>query len=141
MHPRNKPILLIEKDITDTNNIRSALEKMEVKSPFIHTNNSEEALTYLKDQSNAKPWLILFGLDSQSKDSLNHLKIIKTDDNLKNIPVVIIAESNHDQRIVISFELGAAGYIVKPQESSGITETIGTIMNYWNLSELPPSRV
>lgn len=138
MHPRNKPILLIENDPKDTNNIRCALDKMGMKSPFVHSNNSEEALTYLNDQSKEKPWLILFGLDSQSMDSLNHLKIIKTDDNLKNIPVVIIAESNKDHRIVKCFELGAAGYIVKPQESSGITETIGTIMDYWNLSELPP---
>ena len=114
---------------------------MEIKGPVIHTNNSEEALTYLNDRSNAKPWLILFGLDSQSNDSLDHLNIIKTDDNLKNIPVVIIAESNQDQRIVKSFELGAAGYIVKPQDSLKTTSTIKTIMDYWNLSELPPSGI
>ena len=141
MHSINKPILLIESDPLDTNNIRCALEEMGVKSPCVHSNNSEEALTYLNNQINVKPWLILFGLDSKNLDGLNYLKIIKTDDNLKKIPVVIIAESYEDNRIAQCFELGAAGYIVKPQDSSKITDTIGTIMNYWNLSELPPTGI
>ena len=141
MHPRNKPILLIEKDPTDTNNIRCALEEIGVKSPFVHSNNSEEALIYLKNQSNAKPWLLLYGLDSQNPNGLNDLKVIKTDDSLKKIPVVIIAESYEDHRIVQCFELGAAGYIIKPQDSSKINGTIGTIMDYWNLSELPPTGI
>ena len=138
MHPRNKPILLIENDPVDINNIRCALEEMGVKSPFIQSNNSEEALNYLKDKSNAKPWLILYGLNSKNTNALNYLKTIKTDENLKHIPIVIIAESHEDHGILKSFELGAAGYIVKPQDSSKFTSTIGTIMNYWNLSELPP---
>jgi two-component system response regulator len=139
MHPINTPILLIENNPTDSNNIRCTLDNMGMKSPFVHSNNSEEALTYLKDQSKSKPWLILYGLDSKSADGLNCLKIIKTDTSLKKIPVVIIAESHEDHRIAQCFELGAAGYIVKPQDSSKITNAIGTIMKYWNLSELPPS--
>lgn len=139
MLPRNKPILLIEGDPIDANNIKCALEAMGVKSPFVHSNNSEEALIYLRNQGNIKPWLILFGLNSQSPDGLNFLQVIKTDDHLRIIPVVVIAESNEDHKIVQGFELGVAGYIVKPQDTSKITNTIGTIMDYWNLSELPPS--
>lgn len=139
MLPRNKPILLIEDDPASTNNIKCALESMGVKSPFVHSNNSEEALIYLRNQRNIKPWLILFGLNAQSSDGLHNLKVIKTDDLLKNIPVVIIADSTEEKKIVQGFELGAAGYIVKPQDSSKITNTIGTIMDYWNLSELPPT--
>lgn len=141
MQPGNKPILLIENDPLYTNNIRFALEEMGVKNPLVHSNNSEEALTYLKDQSNAKPWLILFGLDSHNSDSLNFLQVIKTDNQLKIIPVVIIAESYENQKIIQGFELGIAGYIIKPRNASKIASTIGTIIDYWNLSELPPTGV
>ncbi len=141
MLQRNKPILLIAKDPTDANNIRCALDEIGVKNPLVHLNNSEEALIYLKDQSKIKPWLILFELDSHSSDGLNFLQVIKTDNQLKIIPVVIIAESYENQKIVQGFELGIAGYIIKPQNASKITNAIGTIMDYWNLSELPPMGV
>jgi CheY-like chemotaxis protein len=141
MPQTNKPILLIAKDPTDANNIKFALETVGVKNPLVHSNNGEEALTYLKDQSNVKPWLILFGLESQSSNDLNFLQVIKTDNQLKIIPVVVIAESYENQKIAEGFELGIAGYIIKPQNASKITNTIGTIMDYWNLSELPPAGV
>jgi CheY-like chemotaxis protein len=141
MPQRNKPILLIAKDPTDANNIRFALDAIGVKNPLVHSNNGEEALIYLKNRSNIKPWIILFGLDSHNSDGLNFLQVIKTDNQLKIIPVVIIAESHEDQKIVQGFELGIAGYIIKPQDASKITSAIGTIMDYWNLSELPPTGV
>ena len=134
----NKPILLIEDDPTDTKNIKSALEAMEVKSPLVHFSNSEEALNYLRDQDNKKPWLILLGLNAHNLDGIDFLKAIKSDDHLKMTPVVIIAESHEDQKIVQGFELGVAGYVVKPQDISKVDNTIRTIMDYWTLSELPP---
>lgn len=141
MHTRNRPILLIQEDPTDANNIKCALDEMRAKSPFVHLKDSEEALIYLRNENNIKPWLILYGLDSQNSDGLNVLQVIKKDNQLKIIPVVIIAESHEEQKIIQGFELGIAGYIIKPQDASKITNTIGTIMDYWNLSELPPTEV
>lgn len=141
MMRRNKPILLIEADPVNTNNIKGTIEEMGVKSPFVHSDNNEEALNYLRDQNNTKPWLILFAPNSHGPDGLNFLQTIKTDNDLKIIPVVILAESNKDHMIAEGFELGIAGYIVKPRDSSKITDTIRTIMDYWFLSELPPAKV
>ena len=141
MPQRNKPILLIVKNPTDANNIRFSLDAIGVKNPLVHLNNGEEALIYLKNPSNIKPWLILFGLDSHSSDGLNFLRVIKTDSLLKIIPVIIIAESYENQKIIQGFELGIAGYIIKPRNASKIASTIGTIIDYWNLSELPPTGV
>jgi len=135
---RTEPILLIENDPKNTKNIMSAFEAMEVKSPLVHLNDSKGALNYLRNKNNKKPWLIFLGLNTQSLDGLNFLKIIKSDDNLRIIPIVIIADSDEDRNIVKGFELGIAGYIVKPQDTSKIPNIIRTIMEYWTLSELPP---
>ena len=140
MSLRTNPILLIEDNPTDKNNIESALENMQVKSQLVHSSDSEEALNYLRGQDNKKPWLILLGLNAQSPDGFDFLKAIKSDDNLKIIPIVIVAESHEDQKIVQGFEFGVSGYIVKPKDRSKIDNTIKTIMDYWTLSELPPSR-
>lgn len=136
---RSKPILLIENNAID-NHVQHALEAMNVKSPLVHLNNSQEALAYLEGQDTPKPWLILLRLHTQNPNGLDFLKALKSDTQLKIIPVVIIADSQEEQKISRGFELGIAGYIVKPQNSSKIDNTIKTIMDYWNLSELPPSR-
>lgn len=130
--------MLIENDPASAKNIMCALEATDLKSPLVHSNTGEDALNYLKSQNNKKPWLILLGLNSNGSDGLNLLKIIKIDDRLRIIPVVIIADSSEDQNITQGFELGVAGYVVKPQDISQIPSTIRTIMEYWTLSELPP---
>jgi DNA-binding response OmpR family regulator len=135
---RNKPILLIENDPTYANDILCALEAMEIKSPLVHSNTNEDALNYLKSQNNKKPWLILLGLNTHNSDSLNLLKTLKIDEHLRIIPVVIIADSDEGGNIMQGFELGVAGYVIKPRDTSKIPATIKTIMEYWTLSELPP---
>ena len=101
-------------------------------------NTCEEALVFLNNRNNSPPRLILLGLNEQNSNSLSFLKIIKADDNIKQIPVVIFALSNEQRNVVKSFKLGVAGYIVKSEAFSKLNETIKTIIQYWSLSELPP---
>jgi PleD family two-component response regulator len=134
-----EPILLIEGNASDKKNLTSALEATEVKCPLIHMNTSEEASIYLNNRKNIQPWLIFLGLNEQRLDGFNLLKAIKSNENLKQIPVIVFASSNEQCNVVRSFELGVAGYMVKSREISEMTDTIKTIMQYWTLSELPPA--
>ena len=65
------------------------------------------------------------------------LKIVKTDEALKKIPVVVLTTSSEEEDIVESFKFGVAGYIVKPVDYKKFVEAIRTIDLYWTLSELP----
>ena len=134
----HESILIIEDNLSDIKNTTKALNSMKVKSPLIHISTCEEALVYFSNKNNLLPGLILLGLNEQKSDSLNFLKTIKVDDNLRQIPVVIIAFSNEQRNVVKSFKLGAAGYMVKSEDISKLTETIKIILQYWKLSELPP---
>ena len=135
-----KPILLIENDPAYSKNIICAIKDMNVQYLLVHLNKSEDAFNYLKS-CNKKPWLILLGSNNQNQDSFNLLKIIKSDEKLRIIPLVILADSNKVQNIVQSFELGVAGYIIKSHDASDIADTIRTVLEYWTLSELPPDGV
>jgi len=59
------------------------------------------------------------------------------DDTIKKIPVIILTNSNEKCDRIMSFGLGAAGYIVKSVEYRQFVEDIRIIDHYWTLSELP----
>ena len=133
----SKPILLVEDDREDAMTVSLALKDLKVTNRLIHTVNGEEALEYLRSESNKKPCVILLDLKMPKMDGIEFLKIAKADEGLKKIPVVMLTTSKEEQDVVESFKLGVAGYIVKPADYKKFVEAIRTINLYWTLSELP----
>jgi len=133
----SRPIMLIEDDRVDVMTVKRALKDLNVTNPLIHTLNGEEALEYLRNDSNQKPCVILLDLNMPKMSGLEFLKIIKNEDKLKKVPVVVLTTSKNEQDVIESFQLGVAGYIVKPADYKKFVEAIRTINLYWTLSELP----
>ena len=135
----SKPILLVEDDDLDMMMVESALTNLKVQNQLIMKRDSEEALEFLRDRSHAEPFFILLDWRIPKMNGGEFLSIVKTDDRLKKIPVVILSASNIREDIDRGFELGAAGYIVKSKDHKQSVDTIGAIMEYWTLCEQPPS--
>jgi len=133
----SKPILLAEDDSVDTMTVERALKELKVTNQLICTTNGQEALEYLRDESNKRPCVILLDLNMPKMNGIEFLKIAKADENLKKIPVVVLTTSEEEQDVVESFNLGVAGYIVKPTDYKKFVEAIRAIDLYWTLSELP----
>jgi len=132
-----KPILLVEDDRVDAMTVRRAFKDLKVTNPLVHSVNGEEALDYLRDDSNDRPCVILLDLNMPKMNGTEFLKVVKADSSLKRIPVVMLTTSQEERDIVESFELSVAGYIVKPVDYQKFVEAIRTIELYWTLSELP----
>jgi len=132
-----KPILLVEDDREDAMTVGPALKDLKVTNQLVLTINGEEALEYLKSESNQKPCVILLDLKMPKMDGIEFLKNVKADEGLKKIPVVMLTTSRQEQDVVESFKLGVAGYIVKPADYKKFVEAIRTINLCWTLSELP----
>ncbi|MFH1718553.1 MAG: response regulator [Planctomycetota bacterium] len=135
----SKPILLVEDDTVDVMTVRRALKDLQIVSQLVPAGDGEEALKYLRGNDNAKPRIILLDLNMPKMNGTEFLRIVKADETLKNIPVVVLTTSSSEQDIVRSFELGAAGYMVKSVDYKKFMEIIRAIDLYWNLSELPPN--
>ncbi len=133
----SKPILLIEDDDVDVMTVNRALRDLKVTNQLVSIGDGEEAIEYLRDESTTKPCIILLDLNMPKMDGAEFLKIVKADRALKKIPVVILTTSNSDRDVFESFELGAAGYMVKSVDYEKFVETIGAINQYWTLSMLP----
>ena len=132
-----KPILLVEDDNVDAITVRRSLQDLGAKTLLIRATNGEEALEYLRDNQNDMPYIILLDLNMPKMNGIEFLKIIKADEKLKKIPVIVLTTSREDRDVVESFELSVAGYLIKPVEYKQFLDSIRTLHMYWSLSRLP----
>jgi len=132
-----KPILLVEDDRIDAMTVQRALKDIKVLNEVIIRENGEEALEFLRDGTNQNPAIILLDLNMPKMNGIEFLEAAKTDDAIKRIPVIVLTTSHGEWDRVKSFNLGVAGYMVKPVDYLQFVEVIRVIDLYWTLSELP----
>lgn len=137
MRITNKPILLVEDDQVDTMTVIRALKDIHVTNPLVQQENGEDALNYLRDSNNEKPCIILLDLNMPIMNGVEFLQVLKHDDQLKGIPVVVLTTSEEQQDKVNSFNLGVAGYMAKPVDYRQFVEVMRSIDTYWTISEMP----
>lgn len=133
----SKPILMVEDDQVDAMTVKRALKELHVTNPMVHRENGEEALAHLRDPASEKPCIILLDLNMPLMNGIEFLQVIKQDEVLKRIPVVVLTTSEEQQDKVSSFDLGVAGYMAKPVDYRQFVEVMRSINSYWTISEMP----
>ncbi len=134
-----KPILLLEDDTVDAMTVKRALKDINVTNPLVRTTNGEEGLAYLRDETKAKPCVILLDINMPKMNGIEFLKIVKADDKLRIIPAIVLTTSKDDQDRFKTFQLSIAGFVVKPVDYIKFVEAMKIVNLYWTLSELPNS--
>lgn len=131
------PILLVDDDRTDAMLFKRALADLKITNPLIHLTDCSEALEYLTNQDNKKPWIVITDLNTPQMSGLEFLTTVKAHNTLREIIVIVLSGSGDERDVDESFRLGAAGYMIKPLDYKKLVEIIKTIHAYWTLSELP----
>ncbi|MBF0620448.1 MAG: response regulator [Magnetococcales bacterium] len=132
-----KPILLVEDDQVDAMTVKRSLKKVHVTNNVERAKNGEEALAWLRNPDNERPCIVLLDINMPRMNGIEFLEVVKQDNALKTIPVIILTTSKDEMDRVKSFNLGVAGYMVKPVDYVQFVDVIQTINMYWTLSELP----
>ena len=132
-----KPILLVEDDRVDAMTVKRALSQIDSTSAVYTVGNGDEALEFLRNARNDRPGIILLDLNMPRMTGLEFLRIAKADTALKRIPVIVLTTSKQESEKVESFNLGVAGYIIKPLSYEQFLEMVKAIDHYWTISELP----
>ena len=133
----SKPILLAEDDDVDAMTVKRAFKDLQVANKLVRAADGEQMLEYLRTENNEEPCLILLDLNMPKMNGIEFLKIVKADEALKRIPVIVLTTSSDELDVIESFKLGAAGYMVKSVDYEKFVDVISTIDQYWTLSELP----
>ncbi len=131
-----RPILLVEDPEAGEQVARRALDGLGVGNRIVSA-AIPEAIPYLKNPTEQRPCVVLLSVDETAGDSLQTLRTIKQDDQLRSLPVVVLGPSGDNRMVDESFGLGAAGYMAKSPDYLEFSETMRTLYAYWSLSELP----
>lgn len=131
-----KSILLVEDDIVDMMSVKRALKDINVTNPLYHVENGIEALEYLADKEKPRPTIILLDLNMPKMGGIEFLSIMKKDESIRRIPVIVLTTSRAEYDKVQSYDLGVAGYMIKPVDYHQFMEVIRAMCMYWTLSEV-----
>ena len=138
-------ILMADDDPDDQLLCEEALEESRLTSSFKFVDDGEALLDYLHQRGSyappapcPRPSLILLDLNMPKKGGREALKEIKTDPNLRQIPIVILTTSTAEADIFHSYDLGANSFITKPATFDELVEIMTAIYRYWfEIVELP----
>lgn len=135
-------ILLVEDSAGDARLIMEAFKDARLKNRIFVVRDGVEAMNFLHktgDYANAvRPDLILLDLNLPKKDGHEVLEEIKSDEDLKRIPVVILTISAAEADILKSYNLYANCYIVKPLDINRFFEVVRSIEDFWvSIVKLP----
>lgn len=112
-------IILAEDDQDDQELFMEALNATKVPSEVITVENGEELVNTLKDSAEPKPDIVFIDINMPVKGGKEALAEIKSDQELKDIPAVMLSTSNHPKEIEETFNKGANLYIQKPSSFTG----------------------
>jgi chemotaxis family two-component system response regulator Rcp1 len=137
-------ILLVEDNPGDADLAREALENSKIRNTLHVIGDGEEAMAFLRRSGKyataPRPDLILLDLNLPRKDGREVLNEIKSDKDLKRIPVVILTISKDEEDILKSYNLHANCYITKPIDLHQFIRVVKAIEDFWlTIVKLPPN--
>jgi CheY-like chemotaxis protein len=128
-------ILLIEDDTIEVMKFNRVLSTININQKVVEANNGEEALTILKVKEFI-PDIIVLDLNMPKMNGIEFIRILKADEYLKYIPVIILTTSNNRKDVLECYRIGIAGYLIKPLKYKDYESLITRLIEYWRCNEL-----
>jgi CheY-like chemotaxis protein len=144
MNTKLKRILLVDDSPRDAELTLDALAQNNLANEVVALSDGTEVLDYLyrRGQFAARiagnPAVVMLDLKMRKVDGIEVLRQIKSDPQLKMIPVVVMTSSREEPDLVKSYELGVNAYIVKPVQFQEFVEAVKVVGAFWAVVNEPP---
>ena len=138
-------ILLVEDNEGDIFLITEALEEGKIVNKISMSKDGKEAIDFLEKKGKYKneetPDLILLDVNLPKKNGHEVLEYIKTSENLKQIPVIMLTTSSSDKDVLLSYKNHANCFITKPLDVNNFLTIVSSIESFWiNIVKLPKNK-
>lgn len=137
-------ILIADDDPDDQMLTQEALEDNRLVNDVRFVNDGEELLDYLYGRGRyssapPRPDLILLDLNMPKLDGRQALSLIKADEELRRIPIVVLTTSRAEEDVLRTYQLGVNSFIVKPVTFESLVQVTKVLTEYWfSIVRLPP---
>lgn len=131
-------ILIADDDREDREMTKEAFDELRIINDLRFVNDGQDLMDYLTrtgefadPAKSPTPDLILLDLNMPRKDGREALDEIKSNPNLKTIPVVVLTTSKQEEDIMKSYNSGANSFVTKPVTFEGLLDAVKTFEKYW----------
>ncbi len=138
-------ILLVEDQPHDAELALRALKKLNLDERVSLVRDGAGALDFIFGRGNHAnrdlddaPRLILLDLKLPKMSGIDVLRALKSDENPRHIPIIVLTSSGEACDVDACYNLGANSYVVKPVDFAQFTETVQQIGTYWLNTNEPP---
>lgn len=139
-----RTILLAEDSPADAEMAVDALREARLANPIVHVEDGVEAMDYLlrrgafATREEGLPAVLLLDIKMPRMDGLEVLKQIRTHEELKRLPVVILSSSREESDLARSWDLGVNAYVVKPVDVDQFFNAVKTLGTFWAVINQAP---
>lgn len=139
-------ILLVEDNEGDILLTREALEEAKIHLKLSVVRDGKEAIDFLSKRGKyteaVMPDMLLLDINLPKKNGLEVLQFIKTNEELKHIPIIMLTTSSSEKDINDSYSNFANCFITKPVEINEFLTVVATIENFWiSIVKLPTKKI
>ena len=137
-------ILIVEDDPNDVELTLTALADYNLANEVVVTRDGQQALDFLycrgefSTRAPGNPAVMLLDLKLPRIGGLEVLQQVKSDENLKTIPVVVLTSSNEEKDMMRSYRLGVNAYVVKPVDFHEFVNAVKELGVFWAVINQPP---
>jgi CheY-like chemotaxis protein len=141
---RRHTILFAEDNPHDVELTLAALAEHHLANEVVVVDDGEAALDYLRrrgrfaERPPGNPVVVLLDLKMPKVDGLEVLAAVKSDADLRNVPVVMLTSSREEPDLVRAYRLGVNAYVVKPVEFAAFVEAVKQLSVFWTVHNEPP---
>ena len=138
-------ILMADDDTDEFSLLNEGLKESQIDCDVHHVLDGDVLMDYLQRQSKfidpehgPRPLIILLDLNMPGKHGRDVLIEIKSNPDLKHIPVIVYTSSTDEEDVRRCYVLGANSYIIKPAGWDHLLDTIKSLFSYWTrIVQLP----
>ena len=133
----NPLVLLVEDNDGHAQLVTLGMRDCGIDHELVRVSDGTEAINFLRGKGRfaaskrRKPELVLLDLRLPKMDGLEVLKEIKNDNDLKDIPVVVLTTSESEKDIAKAYESHANSYLVKPMHYDELSSMLQETGFYW----------
>ena len=139
-----RTILLAEDNANDIELTLAALRENRLVNEVTVVRDGAQALDYLyrrnefEGRAGGTPAVLLLDLKMPKVDGLEVLRQLKSDPDLRTMPIVVLTSSREERDLISSYHLGVNAYVVKPVEFHDFVDAMKMLGGFWAVINEPP---